>query len=94
MVVFEEGMQGGDWTMVHNVVLVKFWLNTRSGETKNLDPYFITLMAPMTPDIPALTTNLHHLPKSKMTIFLELIIERVGKVCVCRMYRLLMVGGR
>ena len=54
--VFEERMQGGDWTMVHNVVLVKFWLNTRSGETKNLDPYFITLMAPMTPDIPALTT--------------------------------------
>ena len=49
-------MQGGDWTMVHNVVLVKFWLNTRSGETKNLDPYFITFMAPMTPDIPALTT--------------------------------------
>ena len=56
MVVFEERIQGGDWTMVNNVVLVKFWLNTRSEETKNLDPYFITSMAPMTPDISALTT--------------------------------------
>ena len=56
LVVFEERMQGGGWTMVNNVVLVKFWLNTRSRETKNLDPYFITIMGPMTPDTPALTT--------------------------------------
>ena len=42
LVVFEERMQGGGWTMVNNVVLVKFWLNTRSRETKNLDPYFIS----------------------------------------------------
>lgn len=51
--VFEGRIQGGDWTMGSIVVLVKFWLNRRSGETKNLDPYFITIMGPMIPD-PAL----------------------------------------
>ena len=71
LVVFEERMQGGGWTMVNNVVLVKFWLNTRSRETKNLDPYFITIMGPMTPDTPALTTVIRNVlhPQVHLSLF-------------------------